>query len=353
LKTRHKVALIGMGRMGRNHFRVLSDAPNIELVAVVDPAIHQPHIGGAIPAGIKKLSQLQELAQLHFDALVVATPTQTHFQVVQELIPFKRPILVEKPICSSEAEGLELQRQAEQAGTVLVVGHVERHNPAIKKLQEVVASGIVGTPIHCSVTRVGGYPDNVQEGNNVLLDLAVHDLDVLQMMFGAFEFQSSIAHSTVQDGIFDTAQIVGVCARGVSADIHVNWITPTKIRMIRLTGTLGVCFADYMLQTCSMMGGNLLKKGPAPYYSYQELLELYRGSDRIEFGVTREEPLRAQVAQFVRAIEGLPHSLCSAAEASRVVRLAEQSLREARKLVYARMPVNSDPQQAVRVVVTA
>lgn len=353
MTTRHKIALVGMGRMGRNHFRVLSDAPNVELVAVVDPAIDQPHVGGAIPDGVQKLTQLNQLSTIQFDALVVATPTQTHFQVVQELIPLRRPILIEKPICSTEAQGLELQRQAAQAGTLLVVGHVERHNPAIKKLQEVVASGIVGTPIHCSVTRVGGYPDNVQEGNNVLLDLAVHDLDVLQMMFGAFEFQSSIVHSTVQDGIFDTAQIVGVCNRGVSADIHVNWITPTKIRMIRLTGTLGVCFADYMLQTCSMMGGSLLKKGPASYYSYQELLELYRGSDKIEFGVTRQEPLRAQLAQFVRALEGVPHTLCSAAEASRVVRLAEQSLREARKLVYTRSPVNTDAQRAAPAVVTA
>lgn len=342
MANRHKVVLVGIGRMGRNHFRVLSDNPKVELVAVIDPSTVRPDVRAGIPDHIHTFSELDALSTLECDGIVVATPTQTHYEVVKKLLQLKRAILVEKPICSSEAEGLELMRLAERYGTPLVVGHVERHNPAIKKLREVVASGIVGTPIHCSVTRVGGYPENVQEGNNVLLDLAVHDLDVLQMIFGQFEFQSSVVHSTVKEGIFDTAQIMGMCEGGVSADIHVNWITPTKIRAIRLTGTLGVCFADYMLQTCSMMGGNLLKKGQDSYYSYQELIELYRGSDKIEFGVTHQEPLRVQLEQFVNVLEGKPHTLCSAKDASRVVRLAEQSLTQARKMVVARTPANAD-----------
>ena len=342
MTNRHRLVLVGIGRMGRNHFRVLIDNPKVELVAVIDPSTSRADVRAVIPDRIKTFTELDVLSSLEFDGIVVATPTQTHYEVVKKLLALKRPILVEKPICSTEAQGMELMRLAEAQGTPLLVGHVERHNPAIKKLREVVASGIVGTPIHCSVTRVGGYPENVQEGNNVLLDLAVHDLDVLQMIFGQFEFQSSIVHSTVKEGIYDTAQIVGMCESGVSADIHVNWITPTKIRAVRLTGTLGVCFADYMLQTCSMMGGNLLKKGPDSYYSYQELIELYRGSDKIEFGVNHQEPLRVQLEQFVNVLENKPHTLCSAKDASRVVRIAEQSLEQARKMVVARVPANVD-----------
>ena len=337
-----KVVLVGFGRMGRNHFRVLMDNPRVQLVAVVDPFANTPTNRALIPSSVQTLDTLDQLATIAFDALVVATPTQTHYEVVKSLFAFNKPVLVEKPICSSESDGEELMRLAQEKGILLAVGHVERHNPAIKKLKEVVQSGIIGTPIHCSVTRVGGYPDNVQEGNNVLLDLAVHDLDVLQMIFGQFEFQSSIVHSTVKEGIFDTAQIVGICQGGVSADIHVNWITPTKIRAIRLTGTHGVCFVDYMLQTCSLMGGNLLKQRPDNYFSYQELIEMYRGSDKIEFGVTRQEPLRVQLDQFVNALEGKPHALCTAEEAIRVVQLAEQSLAEARKLSVVRTPSNSD-----------
>jgi UDP-N-acetylglucosamine 3-dehydrogenase len=162
------------------------------------------------------------------------------------------------------------------------------------------------------------------------------------MVFGPFEYQSSFVHSTVKEGIFDTAQIMGVCSGRVSADIHVNWITPTKIRAIRLTGTHGVCFVDYMLQTCSLMGGNLLKHRPDVHFSYNELIEMYRGSDKIEFGVTRQEPLRVQLEQFLKGLDGKPHSLCLAPEASRIVALAEQSLDEARKMHVARVPVNQD-----------
>ena len=342
MAVRHKIVLVGFGRMGRNHYRVLMDNPRVELVAIVDPLVNQPTVRASIPEHVKTLDSLDDLLTLNFDGFVVATPTETHFEVVKRILFFKKPILVEKPICSSESEGEELMKLARDNNVLLGVGHVERHNPAIKKLKEVVDSGIIGTPIHCSVTRVGGYPDNVQQGNNVLLDLAVHDLDVLQMIFGKFEFQSSVVHSTVKEGIYDTAQIVGMCESGVSADIHVNWITPTKIRAIRLTGTHGVCFVDYMLQTCSLMGGNLLKHRPDTYFSYKDLIDMYRGSDKIEFGVTRQEPLRVQLDQYLNALEGQPHSLCSAADASRVVRLAEQSLRDGKKMVVARLPKNDD-----------
>lgn len=342
MNEHRKVVLIGFGRMGRNHFRVLREHPLVNLVAVVDPFVLQPQNQALIPDSVKRLTTLDQLDGLDFDALVVATPTQTHFEVVKRALLFKKPILVEKPICSTPEEGEELERLATAANVLLAVGHVERQNPAIKKLKEVVESGIIGKPIHCSVTRVGGYPDNVQEGNNVLLDLAVHDLDVLQMIFGPFEYQSSFVHSTVKDGIFDTAQIMGVCSGNISADIHVNWITPTKIRAIRLTGTHGVCFVDYMLQTCSLMGGNLLKHRPDTHFSYKELIEMYRGSDKIEFGVTRQEPLRVQLDQFVQALAGNKHSLCLAPEATRIVRIAEQSLTEARKMSSSRTPSNQD-----------
>lgn len=329
--NRLKIVLIGFGRMGKNHYRVMADSPRVSVVAVVDPKLTKGDT--VLPANVKILNEISELEGLDFDGIVIATPTQHHFETAKKAIAFKRPILIEKPICSTHQEGLELNRICEKAKIPLFVGHVERHNPAIKKLKEVVTSGILGTPIHCSVTRVGGYPDNVEKGNNVLLDLAVHDIDVLQMIFGKFEYQSSVAHCTVKPDIFDTAQINGICNGVVSADIHANWITPTKIRTISLTGSYGVCLVDYMLQTCNLLGCNLLKQGPGHYFTYEDLVELYRSSDKIELGVVRQEPLRAQLEQYVNAIEGKPHSLCVAADAARVVQLAEQSLESAIKIV--------------------
>jgi UDP-N-acetylglucosamine 3-dehydrogenase len=335
---RHKIALVGLGRMGKNHCRVLSECPQVELVAVVDPRITLDD--GTLPAGVQLLSSMDQLSSTQVDGVIIAVPTPLHYEVVRQALKLKKPILVEKPICSTYTEGIELDAQAKEAGTTIHVGHVERHNPAIKKLKEVVSSGIIGTPIHCSVTRVGGYPEHVAQGDNVLLDLAVHDIDVVQMLFGEFNLQSSISHCTIRPSIFDTAQINGICGDRVSTDIHVNWITPTKIRTVRLTGSHGVCYVDYILQSCVLYGGNLLKQVPGKNFMYQDLIELYKGSDKIELGITKLEPLRAQLEQFAAHLCGREHTLCSAIDAAKVVRIAEQSLSRSIKISNQSLPTH-------------
>src|SRR6185295_8566276 len=96
----------------------------------------------------------------------------------------------------------------EAAGVRLAVGHVERFNPAIRKLREVIRGGWLGEPIHFSFTRIGGYPETIPEGNNVLLDLAVHDVDVLRSLVGPVKVNASLCHSTWKPGVLDTSEIV-------------------------------------------------------------------------------------------------------------------------------------------------
>ena len=96
-------------------------------------------------------------------------------------------------------------------------------------------------------------------GISIALDLAVHDVDVLRSLVGPVRLEHSMCHVTWREGVFDTAEIFLSSAKGTSASVHVNWITPTKIRSIRVTGTRGVCFVDYILQTCELFGGSLLK----------------------------------------------------------------------------------------------
>ena len=96
--------------------------------------------------------------------------------------------------------------------------------------------------------------------NNVLMDLAVHDIDVLHSLVGmhpGFEVKGVALHSILRENVFDTAEILLENSRSMSASIHVNWITPTKIRNLRVTGTGGVCMVDYILQTCVLLGGDL------------------------------------------------------------------------------------------------
>jgi UDP-N-acetylglucosamine 3-dehydrogenase len=319
-----RIAMVGIGRMGRNHLRVIREcASQFELVAVVDEKAPQPADLGNIPF----LRQVSDLQKLDFEAAVIATTTATHFAVASQLIEMGKHVLIEKPIASTFDQGQKLVGLARDKGTKLAVGHVERFNPAVRKLREVIAEGWLGTPIHFSFTRVGGYPETLMQGNNVILDLAVHDIDLLRSMVGRLRLESSICHSTWREGVDDTAEIfLRAADSGASASVHVNWITPTKIRGVRVTGTKGVCFVDYILQTCELVGGSLLRQLEPQSTSFEVLLEHYRAGDRIVFGVPKQEPLRAQLLQLHKLIrDGEQGELASGRDALAAVLLAERA----------------------------
>jgi len=323
MTAKMKVVLVGLGRMGRNHLRVLRETPGFELAGVVDAQATPPSDLGAIPF----VRSLAELGDAPFEAAVIATPTATHYDVALDLVNRGKHLLIEKPIASTYAQGREVLAAAHAKGTKLVVGHVERFNPAVRKLREIIREGWLGTPIHFAFTRVGGYPDTVITGNNVILDLAVHDIDVLRSLVGAVKLEHSMCHVTWREGVFDTAEIFFGTGTGASATVHVNWITPTKIRSVRVTGTRGVCFVDYILQTCELFGGSLLKAQEPSSTSFDVLQELYRTTDRIQFGVQKEEPLRAQATQFRRFLEsGEVGELCTGSDALAAVLLAERAV---------------------------
>jgi UDP-N-acetylglucosamine 3-dehydrogenase len=287
--------------MGRNHLRVLRETWGADLVAVVDPHAPEPRdLGGA-----HYLRSTRELASVSFDAAVIATPTETHGEVAAELIAMGKHVLIEKPIASTFRESREVLLAAQERGTTLVVGHVERFNPAVRMLREVIRAGFVGTPMHFAFTRVGGYPDTLERGNNVVLDLAVHDIDVIRHLLGPIKVEHCVCQGTSREGIVDTAQIFLSSDSGASATVHVDWNTPRKSRTIRVTGSRGVCLVDYMLQTCELLGG----------------------SHRIQLGVRKIEPLRAQAEQLRSLLSGGDAGdLCTGKDALAAVLLAERAL---------------------------
>ena len=307
--------------MGKNHLRVLKETPGFNVVAVVDV------VASAADVGVPVFRSLSDLKDSAYQAAVVATPTATHFEVAEALIARGKHLLVEKPLANNYADARKLIELAEAKGTRLVVGHVERFNPAARKLREVISGGWLGTPVHFSFTRVGGYPETLIHGNNVLLDLAVHDIDMFRSLVGQVRLEASLCHSTWRSGVLDTAEIFLSGASGPSASIHVNWVTPTKIRSIRVTGTRGVCFVDYILQTCELLGGSLLKGNEPEDSSFENILDHYRTTDRINFGVPKEEPLRAQAAQLVRFFErGEVGELATGHDALAAVLIAERAV---------------------------
>ncbi|MCC6528312.1 MAG: Gfo/Idh/MocA family oxidoreductase [Polyangiaceae bacterium] len=331
-----KTLLVGAGKMGRNHLRVLTEDKRFTVGAVVDPRAKQlfPE-----PGSFRVATTLEEVLDEPWDCAVVATPTGSHAECGRALLGRRIPTLMEKPLAESPPVCAELVALSRELGVPLAVGHLERFNPAVRKATEVLRAGWIGTPIHFSFTRVGGYPEGIQPGNNVLLDLAVHDLDILRTMVGPVAVHAAMCHSTWKPGVLDTAEILLSSEAGPSASIHVNWVTPTKIRSLRITGTRGVCFVDYMLQTCHMMGGNLLKRRFRDDLDYASFVEEYRSSDRVEFGIAKQEPLRAQLDELHRLLTGQPSEVCAADDAAAAVTCVAEALRIAEH--YTHGPQNT------------
>lgn len=323
MTSKIEIAVFGAGRMGRNHVRIVQQNARFELVGVVDPAV--PSI-----QGVTTVRTAEELPG-SFDVAIVSVPTAKHFEVGKQLLEAGKHVLIEKPLAATAAQAIALAELARSLGRKLAVGHVERFNPAVHKLDEVIRSGILGKAIHFSFTRVGGYPASMIEANDVLIDLAVHDIDVFSSLCGDCDLVAAQTHITTDRPVVDTATILLRSRAGTTADIHTNWITPTKLRQIRVTGTSGVCFVDYILQTCEMFGGNLLKRLDPAENDYTSLRSQYTNADKIHFSVENREPLLLQLEQFARFIEtGDTGRLCLGDRAAATVALAEAARESAR-----------------------
>lgn len=324
--------LIGYGRMGKNHFRVLSNHPNFNVTAVIDPFIEPEFF---VPKNIPLYQSLEEFFATHpqtnWDCAVVAAPTELHGVILDALIEKNKPVLLEKPLAITPEECRHLLVKAKKFNARIAVGHLERFNPVVRKLKDVLQSKLIGDPIHFSCTRIGGYPNNVKDENNVLLDLATHDIDTLNFLVGKMQVQSCVCHATYKEKIFDTAEVLLNNFSGISASIHVNWITPTKLRTLRVTGTQGVCFIDYILQTIHIICNNLLKKQNKTDFTFSSLIEDYKSTDKIEFGIQIEEPLKLQLEEFFKFVSGLPTSLCTLDDAQYAVDIATDALTYAKQ----------------------
>jgi UDP-N-acetylglucosamine 3-dehydrogenase len=308
--------------MGRNHLRVLDLDPRFELVAVVDPeAKNLPSLNSDRP---KLVRHLDELDSADFAVAVVATPTETHYEVVKALLEQNIHILVEKPAASTDEQSRRLVDLASSRGLRLAVGNVERCNPVVSALKDVLASGALGIPVHMSSTRAGGFPARVKEGNNVVLDLAVHDLDVLCMLLGPLKITNTVGHSTCLPGIFDMAEISVMSQEGLSGTVHVNWLTPQKIRQIRITGTEASCEVNYLTRSCEVFGKDLAAKLQALAIDWPVTSDTF--CEVAQVPVPEAESLRLQLDQFARLLNGQTHGLAVGHELVESVRLASEAL---------------------------
>lgn len=313
-----RTCLFGLGHMGRNHYRVLQDDPRFDLVAVVDPVVD------ALPQPANSTRLLRKTADdLDFELAVVAAPTEMHYRLVAELLDNGRHVFVEKPAASTKEQAAELVKLARAKNLCFAVGNIERSNPVVMALRKIVESGILGRVVHLSGLRAGGFPRNVKPGNNVILDLAVHELDVFRMLLGPLEVIHTIGHATQKNKIYDAAEIIVRAESGATGSVHVNWLTPQRLRSIRVTGTEGVCHVDYIQQTCELVGLNI-KDRSQNFEGIVWNVDV-QGLEKGLVPVVKEEPLKLQLSALHHYLKGESHHLAVGDELIESVALVERA----------------------------
>jgi UDP-N-acetylglucosamine 3-dehydrogenase len=315
-----RVAVIGTGAMGKNHIRCLKELPFVKLTAVADPS--PATLNGA--KGTVPVYETCEdlLATQAIDAAIVAAPTSCHFRIGKLLLEASVPTLIEKPLAASSSEALGLLELSRAKRTLLMVGHIERYNPAVVAAKRCIDGGILGDVVSISARRVGLAPPAVQNGNNVILDMAVHDLDVITWLFGRLPITvlARAGHATghTADDYADILMSFGVS----SGLIQANWLTPVRIRTLTITGTEAYAELDYVAQSLKIYRHKAFS-GTA---SYEDLRTLAGQIQAQDIAIEREEPLKGELRNFLDALRGIAPPVATAQIGAVAVRLAELAM---------------------------
>src|SRR5580692_8902893 len=276
-----RVGVIGAGIMGSNHARVLAGLPDTILVGIVDP-LPEHRARATELVGCRAFATLDELIAEGVDAVTIAAPTHLHHEIALACIARNIHILVEKPIASSVEEGQEIVTAAERAGVTLMVGHVERFNPAVAAIKKAISGEDI---LSIGITRVGPFPPRMSNVG-VVIDLAVHDIDLIRWFTESdiVEVQPQLSSAVAERE--DIALLQFRTASGVLAHINTNWLTPFKARDVQVATRRKYVMADLLTRQVTECFGFQ----PDGAYSMRHL------------PVGHAEPLRAEIAALVAAL---------------------------------------------------
>ncbi len=287
-----RVGLAGLGAMGRNHLRNLSSREDAILVAVADQAAELVADAVATTGAAGYADALAMVDDAALDALVVATPTMAHAAIGLAAIDHGIPVLIEKPLAGTVAEGLELVTAARARGVPLQVGHVERFNPAVLELGRRLESGWLGTLYSIASRRAGPFPARIRDVG-VTIDLATHDADILSWVAGerparVYAELAQRIHASHEDLLFGLLHFPS----GATGMLDVNWLTPAKRRQLSVVGEAGMFELDYLTQRLTFTSADV--SSPKMIDGYATTFE----GDVAVIDVASREPLAAELDAF-------------------------------------------------------
>jgi len=311
-----RAGIIGLGRMGRHHVRVLGEMPDVDLVAAADTQHRVPDAWRPLDV----VDTVEDLLDRGIEMCVLATPTVTHEPIAVQLAEAGVATLIEKPLAHDTKAAQNIAEAFARTATLSCVGHIERFNPALQEMRQRLAGGELGNLYQVVTRRQGPFPDRIVDAG-VILDLATHDIDLTAWVTGA-TYRSVSARSAHRSGRphEDLVSVVAELSNGLVVTHLVNWLSPFKERVTAVTGDKGSLVADTLTADLT-----LFKNGSQAME--WDRVAAFRGvveGDVIRYAIPKPEPLVTELRNFADAVRG--HSegqVVTLEEGLATVRIAE------------------------------
>lgn len=324
-------AVVGLGYWGPNLVRNLSGSERTRLVWLCDAdGVRLSNVGGQYP-GVQLTDDFQDVIKDdEVDAVVIATPVGTHADLATAAIQAGKHVLIEKPLTHDADAAADLVDLAERENRVALVDHIFLYSPAVRALRDLVKGGELGDLQFLDSVRInlGLFQHDV----NVIWDLAPHDVSIIDSLIGRLPLNVSATGAChAGNSLEDVAYIHLDYGDNLLASVHVNWLSPVKVRHFMVGGSRR-----------SVLYNDLDRSEPLKIYDRgidvdvddgkgrREVLISYRSGDVVSPRVEQTEPLRALIEHFADCIENGAEPISGADQGLRVVQIlaaAQRSLK--------------------------
>jgi len=313
--------LIGLGYWGPNLLRVLAEMPDARVKWICD--LDQQRLerfGRRYPASAQTTDIDLLLEDPEVDALIIATPVFTHYDLASKALRAGKHTFVEKPLASSAAEASQLLRLAEAEDRVLMCGHTFVYSPPVRAVKRLFDCGELGNIFFISSSRVnlGLHQPDV----SVIWDLGPHDFSILLHWLGEVpRTVRAVGRDSIVPGIPDVAFVNLTYESGIVANVELSWLAPSKLRRTVVVGSEKmVVYDDGAPEPVRVFDHGVVYKDPETFGEYQLS---YRTGDILSPKIDTREPLMEELNDFARVIRDGGETVASARMASNVVHMVE------------------------------
>ena len=319
-----RVGLIGLGMMGKNHSRILASLDGVKLVGIADPLAK-----GEVQSGMNApniFTEYRDLLDLNLDYCVIAAPTGFHKEISLEALKRGINCLIEKPVAVNYDEALEIQAAAEKSKKLVAIGHIERHNSAVRQLKTRLLAGDLGPIYQISLRRQGPFPARIADVG-VVKDLATHDIDLAMWLSGS-KFSHVNAQTAHRSGRSheDLVSINGKLQNQVVVNLLVNWLSPLKERSLVVTGENGAYVVDTLNSDLTFYENGSHEVSQDTFLHFKGVKQ----GNVTTFAFDKPEPLFVEHANFRDRLLGKDSDIATLADGVETARVADAVIQSSR-----------------------